>query len=413
MIKRRTILGAGAGAVLASGAGLASQANAQDMNRWGTSGPSGLGTRTDTDGEVYPPGTLAPRGRFERMERLPTLELESRQNFLRSFRTWVNMSLSSKAAERANQVLQENDLPLDAQIPEERALELLMDEPLPQMASRAWLSSQQLMWDGLRQEFEGNVDKYLGEMEAVDNHGGILELNPELDVPTYARHEIHIMPGGYVESPVAGHLYHYGTNGFYMGRNDNDQIHMGAARRMATPADGKVLRILDIGTGVGQFAMALKERFPDAEVWGIDVGGPMVRYAHLLSTERKLEVNFAQRLAEDTKFPDNYFDLVTSYIMFHEVHPEATRKIMHEAYRITRPGGVFYPIDFNTLNNPPRTAYQQYRSYMDHRWNCEPWTPEWRVCNPQQLIRDAGFDLNTEGPVALPRFGVLNATKPV
>jgi SAM-dependent methyltransferase len=410
MIKRRTILGAGAGAVLASGAGLASQASAQMMP--GQGGPGALGPRTDTPGNVYPAGTLAPRGRFDRMERLPTLELESRQNFLRSFRTWVNMTLSAKAAERANQVLADNDLPTDRELPEARALELLMNEPLPQMASRAWLSAQQLTWNGLREEFEGNIEKYLAEMEAVDDKGGILELNPDLDIPQYAKHEIHIMPGGYVGSPVAGHLYHYGTNGFYMGRNDNDEIHQGAARRMAVPADGQVKRILDLGTGIGQFAMALKERFPDAEVWGLDVGGPMVRYAHLLSCERGLEVNFAQRLAEDTKFPDNHFDLVTSYIMFHEVDPEATARVMKEAYRITRPGGVFYPIDFNTLNNPPRTAYQQYRSYMDHRWNCEPWTPRWRACNPQQLMRDAGFALNTEGPVALPRFGVLNGTKP-
>ena len=413
MIKRRTILGAGAGAVLASGAGLAAQqANAQS-NRWGTPGPSSPGERTDTIGNPYPPGTLAPRGRFGRLERLPTLDLESRQNFLRSFRTWANMSLSAKAAERANEVLRENDLPTDSEIPEARAYELLANEPLLQITTRAMVSVQQLGWNSMRQEFEGNIDKYLAEMEAVDDYGPLLELNPEMDIPKYARHEIHIMPGGYVGNPVAGHLYHYGTNGFYSGHNDNDDIHRNAAQRMVTPADGKVMRILDLGTGIGQFAMALKERFPDAEVWGIDAGGPMVRYAHLRATERKLDVNFAQRMAEDTKFPDNYFDLITSYIMFHEVEPEATRKIMQEAYRITRPGGVFYPIDFNTLSTSPTTAYQKYRIQMDHRWNGEPWSPKWRACNPGQMIRDAGFDLNTEGPVALPRFGVLNATKPV
>jgi SAM-dependent methyltransferase len=410
MIKRRTILGAGAGAMLASGAGVAPQANAQMFGL--DPGGRPLAERTDLTG-AYPPGTLAPRGRFGRMERLPTLELESRQNFLRSFRTWASVSLSAKAAERANQVLLANGLPIDKEIPESVALELLQDEPLLQLMSRSWLSAQELTWNGLREEFEGNVEKYLAEMEAVDNQGGILELNPDLDIPDYIRHEIHIMPGGYVGGPVSGHLYHYGTNGFYMGRNDNDEIHLGAARRLPIPADGRVLRILDMGTGIGQFAMALKERFPDAEVWGIDAAGPMVRYAHLRSTERKLDVNFAQRLAEDTKFPDGHFDLVTSYIMHHEVEPEVSRKIFQEAYRLTRAGGVYYPIDFKQYSDgPPRTAYQQYRSFMDHRWNCEPWTPKWRTSNPHQMIQDAGFVLNTEGPVALPGFDVLNATKP-
>ncbi len=408
MIKRRTILGAGAGAVLASGVAAAPRIHAQSL---GEGGPTALGVRTD-QGDIYPRGTLAPRGRFGRRERLPTLELESRQDFLRTFRSFVNMSLSRSAAARANDVVMEQGLPTDSEIPESQALELLMDEPLMQIASRAWLSAQQHTWNGLLQEYEGNLDKYLAEMEAVDDYGPILELNPDLDIPRYARHEIHIMPGGYIGSPVAGYMYHYGTNGFYMGRNDNDEIHRNAARRMPVPVDGKVRRILDMGTGVGQFAMALKERFPDAEVWGIDVGGPMVRYAHLRTTELKLDVNFAQRLAEDTKFPSDHFDLVTSYIMHHEVDPEVSRKIFREAYRITRPGGVFYPIDFPQRTEQQWTAHRMYRFFMDHRWNCEPWTPKWQRCNPQQMLRDAGFALSTEGPPVLPNFDVLNATKP-
>jgi len=407
MIKRRTILGAGA--MLATAAATAPRAQAQQL---GVGGPKALGERTDTPGQIYPPGTLAPRGRFGRMERLPTLELESRQNFLRSFRAFVNLSLSRNAAERANEVLRENNLPTDREIPESQAIELLMDEPLMQIASRAWLSAQEQTWGGLQEAFEGEMGKYLAEMEAVDNYGPILELNPDLEIPDYARHEIHIMPGGYIGSPIAGYMYHYGTNGFYMGRNDNDEVQISAAQRMPVPADGKVLRILDLGTSVGQFAMALKERFPDAEVWGIDVGGPLVRYAHLRATERKLDVNFAQRLAEDTKFPDNHFDLVTSYILHHEVDPEVTRKIFQEAYRITRPGGVFYPVDFPQVGAQVRSAHRMYRFYMDHRWNCEPWTPLWQRCNPQQMLRDAGFALNTEGPVVLPGYDVLNATKP-
>ncbi len=407
MIKRRTILGAGA--MLATSAATAPRVHAQQL---GVGGVKPLGEQTDTPGAVYPPGTLAPRGRFGRMERLPTLDLESRQNFLRSFRTFVNVSLSRSAAERGNEVLRENDLPIDREIPESQAIELFKDEPLMQMVSRAWLSAQEQTWGGLKQHYEGEMDKYLAEMEAVDDYGPILELNPDLEVPEYARHEIHIMPGGYIGSPIGGYMYHYGTNGFYMGRNDNDEVQIGAAQRLPVPADGKVLRILDLGTSVGQLAMALKERFPNAEVWGIDVGGPMVRYAHLRATERRLDVNFAQRLAEDTKFPDNHFDLVTSYLLHHEVDLEATQKIFKEAHRITRPGGVFYPIDFQQADAQVRTAYRKYRYYWDHRWNCEPWTPTWLHCKPQQLLRDAGFVLNTEGPVVLPGYEVLNATKP-
>ena len=359
------------------------------------------------------PGTLAPRGRSGRMERLPEVDLESRMDFLMSFRTFANSQLGQAASQRADRILASKGFSPAADLPLQEAIALLEDDPVVGVSTRSWLSVQQLSWDNLKREFEANADAYLSEMEAVDNRGpGTLELNPDLDIPDYTRHEIHIQPGGYVGNDFAGHMYHYGTNGFYTGRNTQDELHLTAAHGLPIPADGKIKRILDFGTGIGQLAMALKERFPDAEVWGLDVGGPMVRYAHLRAVERGLDVNFAQRLAEDTGFPDNYFDLVTSYIMLHEVSPQGTKNIVNEAFRVTRPGGVFYPIDFDLTRNSSLTAYRKYRRWWDHRWNNEVWALKYRTNGLPDIIRSAGFDLNQEGPVALPRFGVLHATKP-
>jgi len=359
------------------------------------------------------PGTLAPRGRNGRMERLAEIDLESRMDFLMSVRTFANGPMSRAADQRATDILASKGIAPDAELPMREAIALLEDDPVVSARTRAWMSVQQLSWNNIKTECESNAEAYLSEMETVDNRGpGTLELNPGLKMPDYTRHEIHIQPGGYVGNDFAGHMYDYGTNGFYTGRNDQDALHMTAAFGLPVPADGRIRRILDVGTGVGQLAMALKERFPDAEVWGLDVGGPMVRYAHLRAVERGLDVNFAQRLAEDTRFPDNHFDLVTSYIMLHEVSPEGTRDIVNEAFRITRPGGIFYPIDFNLRSMRPRTAYSQYRRWWDHRWNNEVWTLKYRANGLQDLVRAAGFDLNEEGPVALPRFGVMNATKP-
>lgn len=363
---------------------------------------------------VLPAGTLAPRGRFHRMERLPYLDLESRQDFLQSFRSFANREMSAAANKRAESLLTEQGIAKDSINTGQQAAELLQHDPVVQTATRAWISCQQLSWNGLREEFEGKRDRYLAEMEAVDRQGpGKLELNPDLQLPDYTRHEIHIQPGGYIGNPFAGHLYHYGTNGFYQGRNFNDELHVGAAQKLPVPQDGKVLRILDVGTGIGQLAMALKERFPQAEVWGIDAGAPMVRYAHLRAVERSLDVNFSRRLGEDTQFPDNYFDIVTSYIMFHEVSPEGTRAMVKEAWRITRPGGIFYPIDFKLTNAPKRSPYGFFRLWWDHRWNNEVWALKFRQNGLPDLIRQAGFNLNEQAPEALAGFGILNASKPV
>jgi ubiquinone/menaquinone biosynthesis C-methylase UbiE len=396
MMDRRTLVGVGAAVTSALGAlftGRAAHAKAAD--------------------KVKPAGTLAPRGRFGRLERLASLDLESRQDFLMSFRAWVNTELSRAANARADAILNEKGIPKDANLTQQEAIALIQDDPIVSLSTRTWLSAQQLMWNGLKEEFEGNADKYLSEMEAADKMGpGTLELNPNKAWPDYVKHEIHIQPGGYVGNEFAGHMYHYGTNAFYTGRNFQDELHVGAAARMPIPKDGKVRRILDVGCGIGQLAMALKERFPDAEVWGIDVGGPMVRYAHLRAVERGLDVNFAQRLGEETGFPDGYFDIVTSYIMHHEVNPSGTAAMVKEAWRITRPGGVYYPLDFKLTGAPRRTAYGLYRSWMDHRWNNEVWTLKFRTNGLPDMIRQAGFELNEKEPELLRGFGVLNATKP-
>jgi ubiquinone/menaquinone biosynthesis C-methylase UbiE len=373
------------------------------------------GRKAEAKGQAkeYPKGTLQPRGHLGVLERLPTVDLESRQDFLMSFRTWVNTDLSRAAQARADEILKEKGIAKDAPLTQQEAIALLQDDPIVAMSTRGWLSAQQLMWNGLKEEFEGNSDKYLAEMEAADKMGpGTLELNPGVKWPDYVKHEIHIQPGGYVGNEFAGHMYHYGTNAFYTGRNFQDELHRGSAANMPIPKDGKVKRILDIGCGIGQLACALKERFPDAEVWAIDVGGPMIRYGHLRAVERGLDINFAQRLGEDTKFPDNHFDIVTSYIMFHEVNPEGTAAQVKEAMRIVRPGGIYYPLDFKLTGAPRRTAYGHYRGWMDHRWNNEVWTQKFRANGLPDMIRKAGFELNEKEPELLRGFGILNATKP-
>ena len=258
--------------------------------------------------------------------------------------------------------------------------------------------------------FDHDGDRQVGHelLRHADRSGpGSLELNPTMDIPAYARHEIHIQPGGYVGDPFAGHIYHYGTNSYYIsviGNNEQDQVHRGTVARLPVPADGKVRRILDYGCGIGQMTVALKERFPDAEVWGIDVGGPMVRYAHLRAGKLGVAANFAQRLAEASGFPDGHFDIVTSYITHHELPAATTRKVIEEARRVTRPGGVFYPLDFNSggVKSIPRGLYAR---WWDHRWNNEVWSFEYHALDFNAEIASRGFTHIKATPAALPGFG--------
>ncbi|MBM3514144.1 MAG: methyltransferase domain-containing protein [Alphaproteobacteria bacterium] len=232
------------------------------------------------------------------------------------------------------------------------------------------------MWRDLQAACDKHADQLISEMEHEDKRGkGTLELNPTMDLPAYTKEEIHNQPGGYVGYELAGHLYYYGTNNFWTGLNYQDEMHHQLAKNVAIPADGKVKRILDAGCGDGRLTMALKDRFPEAEVWGIDVGGPMVRFAHMRANDVDNGANFAQRLAEDTKFPDGYFDVVTSMLLFHEVDAAANKKIMSETARILRPGGTFAPSDVRA-GQQKLTGYHGFWQWWNTRWNYEVWMLE-------------------------------------
>ena len=361
-----------------------------------------LGGNTATAGRVKYED-FEVRGTVGSLERLRTLDLESYDEFSTSTRAWVNGELTRIVRKRADEICRANGIDPRAEISMETALELLADDPVIMFRYAAWHRGQRHMWQVLKREFHDHYDIYMSEMESADKAGpGVLELNPGIE-PEYAKHEIHMQPGGYTGDPFAGHMYHYGTNNFYMGHNHQDEVHTALAADLPIPEDGKVRRILDAGCSCGQLTVALKKRFPDAEVWGVDIGAPMVRYAHLRAVDLGVDVNFRHALAEDTGFPDGYFDIVTSYILHHEVPEQATYNIIGESERLLRPGGVYYPVDTHTTlrgRRGEKTAIGRLGSWFIHRWNHERWNQEYRKADFFGEMRRVGLILNKDGPSA-------------
>jgi ubiquinone/menaquinone biosynthesis C-methylase UbiE len=350
-----------------------------------------------------------PRGTDGRLLRLGTLDLESQQDFTMAFRKMHAKQIRDASMNAFDRLLEAEGIDPATPMSPQELCTLIMKDPAINIASKTWIANQQVTWKTLQDHYHAYADRYLSEMEAADKAGpGALVLSPAMTIPDYTRHEIHIQPGGYVGDPFAGYLYLHGTNSFYMGsrgHNEQDQIHRGAAARLPLPEDGKVKRILDMGCGVGQFSAALKERFPDAEVWGVDIGGPMVRYAHMRAARLGIGANFAQKLAEDTGFPDNHFDIVTSYIMHHELPADMTRKVIAEARRVTRSGGVYYPLDFYT-GGARMPSHAMYGRWWDHRWNNEVWSLEYHSMVFSDEIAKQGFAAPKDPVTVLQGFGV-------
>ena len=105
----------------------------------------------------------------------------------------------------------------------------------------------------------------------------------------------------------------------------------------ALDALGAPTRALDVGTGTGAVARLLSERWPDAEVTGVDVSPGMIAEARRLGSER-YDVGDASALP----YEDAAFDLVTLNNMI---------PFFDELARVTAPGGyvaIAYSMGPNT-----------------------------------------------------------------
>ena len=207
--------------------------------------------------------------------------------------------------------------------------------------------AQELLWESV----SSSVDRQLPELNAAAAalsaaSPAQLVIPDDFEAPRYVTAlDIHCMPGGYCSEVcendiAAGALYDRGVFLYAMGYTGPDNDDMGRSvvnyikRKMP---DFKPRRILDMGCTVGHSTVPYKELFPEAEVWGIDVGKPLIRYAHARAAAMGQDINFALMNAEETSFPDGHFDLVVSHILLHETSGKAMPRIFAEAHRVLRP----------------------------------------------------------------------------
>jgi ubiquinone/menaquinone biosynthesis C-methylase UbiE len=337
------------------------------------------------------------------LRRPPTVNHESELDFLSGFRQWIHQELRPAAQRRVAEIIEAEGLTDVPDLPLGELVSLLERDPLLMTHVHHWERSQSLKFQYLSDTFHRHADFFLSELAAAERAGpGSLSLAPDLEIPRYAALEIHLMPGGYVADPFAGHYYYHSCNVTFpwAGGNRQDQAQQRIAQAMPQPADGKVSRILEQGTSCGQLVLALKRRFPTAEVWGNDVGAPMLRFAHLRSVQLGVATHYVQELAEASGFENESFDIVTNNLLFHEVPADRAHAIVRETFRLLRPGGVYFPVDVYTGMKPFQDPFLRFAEWWNHRWNNERWLLEYRDLDLAGAMRSAGFVVDENGPAA-------------
>ncbi|WP_448585314.1 methyltransferase domain-containing protein [Thermaurantiacus sp.] len=259
--------------------------------------------------------------------------------------------------------------------------------------------AQELLWDSVIDTIERELPELnarAAELSAASR--APLETDPDFPTPRYVTAiDIHCMPGGYAGEVAPGDistgaLYDRGVYLYamgYMGPMNDDMGRSVVNWLKRNLPDFAPERILDMGCTVGHSTLPYKEGFPGAEVTGIDVAAPQVRYAHARAAGLGLEVGFLQRNAEATGFPDAHFDLVVSHILLHETSGKAMPAIFRECFRILKPGGIMIHADL-----PPFDRMDPFAQFIldNETWyNNEPFWGAMRELDQLALARAAGF----------------------
>ncbi len=347
-------------------------------------------------------GTVLPK--------LACREDESYLDYVESLRSFVldGLRFDEQLAVRTRRLEDTSILPGERL---ERVCREAAGMPIARVRNRLMRSQQEMKWRRICRSLDARRDDHLACLADAETRGPAkLELDPDFSTPEYANVHFHLQPDGYHKDALAGLRYHYGTKVFFVGDNDRDQLHATLVDRyLPEPADGSVRRILDLACSVGQGATALKRRFPQAEVIGIDHSEPMLRWAHRRAVELGVDVCFSQRLVEETGYGDHCFDIVFSFILFHEIPVRIIHETLEEVRRVLRPGGIFAVYDFVMANR--MTASQLYHRHFDSRHNGEPYGDDFCYSDFDALLREHGFSEVAPGRI-LGNTQVWYATAP-
>lgn len=296
----------------------------------------------------------------------------------------------------------------------------MIAEPYFQLYALANRTAQDLLWRSVIDSIERQLPELGATAETLHGKHGSLQLDPDLAVPRYVTAlDIHCMPGGYASDAdpgqfAAGALYDRGVYLYGMGYGGpyNDDKGRSVCNYIKRRLGGFTpKRILDMGCTAGHSTLPYKEAFPEAEVWGIDVAAPQVRYAHLRASGMGVDVNFAQMNAEQTPFADGYFDLVVSHVLLHETSGKAMPRIFEECHRLLASGGYMIHADL-----PPFDLMDPFTQFIldnETYYNNEPFWGAMRDTDQVELARKAGFPADAirfdTAPMAIKEFVQQNA----
>jgi SAM-dependent methyltransferase len=351
----------------------------------------------------------------------PTLDERARQQFVSQLRRHIMVDLAGGMRDVYAGEVEPRFVKEKGRVPKD-PIEV-RHAMLPNSYFRAWsalrYTAQEMVWSSVRPMIQRSLPKMVAVARSsaiAKRQLGSLRLNPQLDIPKdMQKMDIHLMPGGFHSEFVAddvgaGAVYHHGTAVFTAGfalRARGRGVAMSIAKYLqAKRPDFKPQKMLDLGTTTGGNLLPYLEVFPNCEAYGIDVGAPLLRYAHARAESLGQRVHYSQQDAQQTDFADNSFDIVCSSFFLHEHSTAVTHRVFKEALRILKPGGVMVHMEL-----PPdeqTTPYYSFYLNWDAYYNNEPHYASYRAMDLRREVLRGGFKESNFFQLRVPNYGTVS-----
>jgi ubiquinone/menaquinone biosynthesis C-methylase UbiE len=147
---------------------------------------------------------------------------------------------------------------------------------------------------------------------------------------------------------------------------------------------------------VGMSTFAIQAVYPQAQLTGLDLSPYFLSIANYRAKQQNHpQINWVHGAGESTGLPAASYDLVSLFLICHELPQTATRQIFAEAKRLLKPGGHIAIMDMN----PESEIYSQMAPYiLTLLKSTEPYLDRYFTLDIAQALVDTGFKAPTITP---------------
>ena len=239
------------------------------------------------------------------------------------------------------------------------------------------------------------------EVQTLQAHDWDKELakvqNPQVTYPDYYLRSFHAYEKGdlcweaALEVEVAAYTVHANIWP-HAGAQGDPKLRQSYHNILTNSISSEPQDILDLGCSVGLSTFALQSVYPQAKITGLDLSPYFLAVADYRTQQRHCNINWVHASAESTGLPDASFDLISMFLMCHELPQSATQQIFAEARRLLRSSGHLAIMDMN----PKSAIYKKMPPYiLTLLKSTEPYLDEYFTLDIEQTLVEAGFNAPT------------------